>query len=120
MENGDYSIDIDASMSNFADKIVDGFSDLIDRLQAIADNVVFTMPAMAGGGVVPYSVGGGFGVPGAGGGTDISTSIETLNGLMVEFMDEIRNMKWVAKFGKVEAVVEEITRVQKQNERARG
>ena len=67
MQEGENSIGtigpgMEISLDRFADKIVDGFNNLLDRLQTIADNVFFQMPAMAGGGVIPYGIGGGNGI----------------------------------------------------------
>lgn len=66
IQNGDYNlgkIGSDGSFSSvltdFSDKIVDGFNSLLSRLQAIADGVTFTVPAVATGGVVPYSIASG-------------------------------------------------------------
>lgn len=60
---GEYSIkgivsttEVDGALTGFSDKIADSFSTLLDRLQAIADGVTFTTPAMATGTVVPYSI----------------------------------------------------------------
>lgn len=47
--------EIKGSLGNFADQITDGFTNLLDRLQAIAQAVTFTVPAIAGG-VIPYNV----------------------------------------------------------------
>jgi len=59
---GDYTLnnliptaEIDGTLTTFSDKITDGFSALLDRLQAIADGVTFTVPAAASG-VIPYQV----------------------------------------------------------------
>ena len=112
--------DLEFSMDGFADKIVAGFENLIERLQAIADNVVFSMPDVAGGGIVPYGVGGvqGFGMPGEN--QNNNELMSQLIELISEFRDSVEHMQWVAKFGKLDAVVQEVTRIQKQNERARG
>ena len=45
-------------IDNFADKIVNGFTTLIERLEAIADRVQFRVPAFATGTVLPYSASG--------------------------------------------------------------
>lgn len=76
IQNGDYAmggIKVDKGVGNvltgFSDSITDGFSNLIDRLQAIAEGVNFAVPAVATGSVAPYSVSantnGGNGVTGA-------------------------------------------------------
>ena len=65
--------DVDVAMNNFADRIVDGFTNLLDRLQLIAETVSFNLPAMATGSIMPYGVGMGGG--GYGGQDDIVTRI---------------------------------------------
>ena len=115
------SVDFDVSMNGFADKIVSGFESLIERLQVIAENVAFQMPAVAGGGVVPYGVYGGsqgFGM--TNGNTDVMGLINQLSELITDFRYSVEHMQWIAKFGNIQAVVQEISRIQKQNEKARG
>lgn len=63
IQNGDYAMgDIQigngasAALGDFSDKITNSFATLIDRLQAIANGVTFATPAIATGGVVPYSI----------------------------------------------------------------
>ena len=60
---GEYNIggvvstaEVDGALTGFSDKVANSFSTLLERLQAIADGVTFTVPAMATGTVVPYSV----------------------------------------------------------------
>lgn len=57
---GDYTVnavvpaaEVNGSLTSFADKITDSFSLLMNRLQAIADNVVFATPVVANG-LTPY------------------------------------------------------------------
>ena len=59
--NGDYSISgnyaengIDGAVMTFSDTITDEISELMNKLQNIADNVSFVVPAMAEGTIVPY------------------------------------------------------------------
>ena len=59
--NGDYSISgnyaengIDGAVMTFSDTITDEISELMNKLQTIADNVSFVVPAMAEGTIVPY------------------------------------------------------------------
>ncbi len=63
IQNGDYTLGkigtggaFNSVLTDFSDKIVDGFHSLLSRLRAIADGVTFTVPAVATGGVVPYSI----------------------------------------------------------------
>lgn len=58
---GDYRATLSASgvnepINDFADKIVDGFISLADKLQAIANRVTFAMPNVAINSIIPYSV----------------------------------------------------------------
>ncbi len=53
---GDYAIspvvstpEVDNALTGFSDKVANSFSTLLDRLQAIADSVTFTTPAIANG-----------------------------------------------------------------------
>lgn len=60
VQNGDYgsigiSTDAQSGITGFSDKIVAGFAELMNRLQAIADGVSFAAPKVANG-AVPYSV----------------------------------------------------------------
>lgn len=68
------SAGIDTVLNNFSDKIVNGFDSLIDRLSAIAKGVNFTVPAVATGGIVPYSVSAA-----ANGGNGAARAIEASN-----------------------------------------
>lgn len=49
------SDEVDRTMSSFSDTITEGFTSLLDRLQAIAESVTFAAPAAATSGVAPYS-----------------------------------------------------------------
>lgn len=62
IQNGDYAAgavlptaEIDSSMSSFGDRITDSFGELMNRLQAIADGVTFSVPEVSRG-ATPYSV----------------------------------------------------------------
>ena len=63
--------DVNNAMSNFSDVITNGFTTLLDRLQAIASGVTFAVPAMATGTVVPYSVGSN-----GGAGSNVTTAFD--------------------------------------------
>lgn len=47
--------EVDGALTGFSDKIANSFTNLLDRLQAIAEGVTFSVPAMAGS-VLPYTV----------------------------------------------------------------
>lgn len=51
---------LNGGLNEFSDTVVDSFKTLMDRLQAIADSVTFTMPAVAKSTVVPYAVSSGY------------------------------------------------------------
>lgn len=63
IQNGDYTMGVTAddqgtanALGRFSDTITNSFTSLLDRLQNIANSVTFTVPAVATGGVLPYSV----------------------------------------------------------------
>lgn len=66
--------EVDGALNSFADKISGSFTTLIDRLSAIAKGVNFTVPAVATGGIVPYSVSAA-----ANGGNGAARAIEASN-----------------------------------------
>ncbi len=81
IQNGDYVMgniklgkNTNSVLTGFSDKVANSFSTLLDRLQAIADGVTFTMPAMATGTVVPYSVSAS-----TAGGNNVTGAIEASN-----------------------------------------
>lgn len=67
--------EINSSLDSFSTKITDSFTNLLDRLQAIANGVTFSAPVIAANGAVPYSVSAASG--GAGG--NITGAIEASN-----------------------------------------
>lgn len=92
IQNGDFTFnsigfdsEIDAAMTDFSDVIVDGFADMLDRLQAIADSVTFTMPQVATG-IIPSS---GY----SSGGLSHGDKTEFLDGLYDVLKDVIMSVK---------------------------
>ena len=83
-------------------------------------DVPFTMPMMAGGGVLPYGIGGsgwgGENEPNA----ELIEAVDNLRVMIGDLQYALEHMQWIAQFGNVRAVVQEITKVQKQMERANG
>lgn len=78
---GEYNIggvvstaEVDGALTGFSDKVANSFSTLLERLQAIADGVTFTVPAMATGTIVPYSVSAS-----TAGGNNVTGAIEASN-----------------------------------------
>ena len=127
IQEGDYSFgsmgmaDMGDFMDGFADKVVNGFSDMVTRMQQIADQVVFSMPTVAGGGFLPYNVSSGSSSSSSSEeNSQILLAIEQMQDTITRFESAVDNMQWVIKFGNVRGVVEEITKVQKQMERAKG
>ncbi len=47
-------IDVGNPIEGMADRMVDGFASMLERMQTLADNLSFRAPAVAVGGVVPY------------------------------------------------------------------
>lgn len=89
---GDYKVgnivptsEVDDALSSFSDKISGSFTSLLDRLQAIADNITFAVPAVAGG-VVPYKAAA---AAASGGGADIGTTIETSNDALASVITQV-------------------------------
>ena len=79
---GEYNIggvvstsEVDSALTGFADKISNSFTNLLDRLQAIAEGVTFAVPAMATGTVLPYGVS----AAAQGGGNNVTGAIEASN-----------------------------------------
>ena len=79
---GEYNIggvvstsEVDGALTGFADKISNSFTNLLDRLQAIAEGVTFAVPAMATGTVLPYGVS----AAAQGGGNNVTGAIEASN-----------------------------------------
>lgn len=89
---GDYKVgnivpasEVDGALSSFSDRISSSFTSLLDRLQAIADNITFAVPAVAGG-VVPYKAAA---AAASGGGADIGTTIETSNDALASVVTQV-------------------------------
>lgn len=89
---GDYKVgnivptsEVDGALSSFSDKISGSFTSLLDRLQTIADNITFAVPAVAGG-VVPYKTAA---AAASGGGADIGTTIETSNDALASVVTQV-------------------------------
>lgn len=117
-----------SSVENVAAGVSDAFenSDFsiganMAALSSIGANVPFQMPIVAGGGIIPYSVGNGSGYGQASESeAAVLIAVERLSELVRDFHNDVQNMQWVLQFGKERAVVQEITRMQKQMERAVG
>lgn len=76
--------EVNGALSSFSDKISNSFTSLLDRLQAIAENVTFTTPAVANG-VVPYRV-----TPtGTAGGDTVSSTIEASNDELASVVTQV-------------------------------
>ena len=92
IQNGDYSMggvsvgkNATSALSGFSDKITDGFTSLMDRLQAIADGVTFATPTVAKGSVIPYSVAASTNA----GGTGVTTAIEASNDELASVITQV-------------------------------
>ena len=87
LENGDYNFgdfeagELDVAFSGFADQFLNGFGSLIDRLDAIADRVIYKMPDVATGNVLPYSVSSENAQNAIGSVSDVSEIVNAINGL---------------------------------------
>lgn len=76
-------------LNNFADKIADKFTELMNRLQSIADNVTFRVPAVAAGTVVPY---GAYG-PTSGGSSAALPDLSEITRRMDEMSEKLDNIE---------------------------
>lgn len=88
MNAGDYAIqsivptaEVDGAITNFADKISESFTLMLDRLQAIAESVTFASPTVASG-AVPYKTAAS---AATGSSADLGTTIAASN-------DELANV----------------------------
>lgn len=92
MNDGSYTLkeivpatEVNGAIENFTDRITNSFSSMLDRLQAIAESVTFSTPAVAGG-VVPYKAA----TTAASGGTaDIGTTIEASNDELASVVTQV-------------------------------
>ena len=76
--------EVNGALASFSDKISSSFTSLLDRLQAIAENVTFTTPVVANG-VVPYRV-----TPtGTAGGDNVSSTIEASNDELASVVTQV-------------------------------
>lgn len=76
--------EIDGGLASFSDKISNSFSDLMLRLQAIADGVTFGTPRVAKG-IVPYAAA----TAGAYGSGDVSGAIEASNDELASVVTQV-------------------------------
>ena len=103
VQNGDYATAeviptayLNSNMVNFSDKIVDSFTELMSRLQSIANGVAFTVPDVALG-VAPYGVAAAANAAGRddnGSGTDDDISsvvIQSVNNATVAIVKAIQD-----------------------------
>jgi len=90
-------------------------------MNAIGANVPFAMPAVAGGGILPYSVSGSVagGQPTQGEEFILSATQQLVTAIQ-DLQSSLENMQWVAQFGNVRAVVQEITRIQRNIAKSEG
>lgn len=97
---GDYQLGTASSsglngvLTTFSDKISDSFTSLMDRLQAIADNITFTMPTAASG-IIPYqastaSAGNGYGANGYTSEELSSVIVQTVSSAAAAIVDAIQ------------------------------
>lgn len=92
MNAGDYAIkdivpttEVNGAITSFTDKITDSFSTMLDRLQAIAESVTFTTPAVATG-AVPYRAAAS---AASGSSADLGTTIEASNDELASVVTQV-------------------------------
>lgn len=97
IQNGDYAMgdidvgngavldtNIDTALTGFSDKITEGFTSLLDRLQAIAEGVTFAVPAAANS-MIPYNVSAAAASPNNSGITEaITASNDELSSVVIQ------------------------------------
>jgi len=91
----------------------------LSALEGIGQNIQWKMPAVAGGGFLPYNVSATTG-SNVETNASVADALARLNETIDGLQNAIENMEWVAQFGNVRAVVREINKVQRQIERAEG
>ena len=112
------------------EKVAGGVSDRIDKIDAnfganfsalegIANNVNWKMPAVAGGGIVPYGVSSGVEAS-TNGNASVVDAVDRLSKMISDLQYSLENMQWVAQFGSVRAFVRECKKVERQMQRAEG
>lgn len=97
-------------------KVFAAVNDVAEGVASVMSGGKFQTPTVAGGGFLPYGIGSQE-IAGTSSGEvngEILTAILQLQELIVRFENSVDNMKWVAQFGEVRAVVQEITKIQKQ------
>jgi len=95
MKNGNFSFStisadsgLESSLIDFSDTVINGFSDLMNRLQSIADSVTFSMPVVAQNGLVPYRVSDNTNKPNGGDYDAITASNDELSATVVKVVAE--------------------------------
>ncbi len=127
IEDGEFqfsAIEMDkggSMMDSFSESILEGFADLIAKLEEIAKGVNFTMPTVAGGGFLPYGVSDiGWGDTASEGEEALLEAVDDLGERINDLRDALENMQWVAQFGDLRMLSAEVKRYIKQSERAYG
>lgn len=72
-------------LTTFSDNVENSFTNLLTRLQSIADNVVFKVPNVAAGNVLPYAV------QGTGSATTITDTLDKSNDELISAMIQLVN-----------------------------
>ena len=90
---------LDGILSRFSDKITDSFTAMLDKLNAIAETVTFRTPAVAEGGIIPYSAA-----------ARVESSADTISDYLETSNDEIIDAMIQTVTNATTAIVEAIQR----------
>jgi len=114
--------DFDKSGPDMVDLFAEGMEGktgrLTEALNAIAENVSYRTPGIAGGALLPYAVAAASGGESAGG--DGDDLMERLFELISGLEDAILNGQFVIDFGDFRAIAKKVTKIQRQMQRAEG
>jgi len=107
---------------NVASGITAGFTGMLDRLEAIAERVSFNIPAVAAGGVTPYSVSRQIAMQEQESGYGFSDVINAISGLksFLNVSEDSERPIQVVVYLDGEQIETVVTRRQNQKDRARG
>ena len=108
-------------MDLLAEGIRGGAGKLTSALNDIAETVSYSAPGVAGGAILPYGVSAASsGGASADSSTAISESYDRLTSAITSLENALVNNDWVIDFGNFRMVARELTRVQRQMQRAEG
>ena len=119
---------VESSVADVAASVSDAFENSnftigsnVAALNSVGANVPFSMPVVAGGGIIPYSVADSSGMDQSlAGNAELLAAIAQLSEMIGDLQYALEHMQWIAQFGDLKAWVKQITKIQQQIERANG